>query len=49
MNFCILTLNLNDNMELYRSPLSNCTDITCRHRERQNPLYDLTYEFCVEA
>ena len=49
MNFYILTLNLNGNIKMHWIPVSNCTDMTCRHRERQNPLYNLTYEFCVQA
>jgi hypothetical protein len=39
----ILTFNFNDNIQIYWTPVSNCTDMTCRQRERQNPLYDLTF------
>lgn len=44
-----INIKLNDNIKRYWTPVSNCTDMTCRQRERQNPIYDLTYEFCVQA
>lgn len=44
-----INIKLNNNIQRYWTPVSNCTDMTCRQRERQNPTFDLTYEFCVQA